>query len=69
MLAVASFVGIPISYLWVTEWLQNFAYRINVLPFVYLLSVILLFALVLVIIFLQTFKAMSDNPVEALREE
>ncbi|RLD32481.1 MAG: hypothetical protein DRI73_06980 [Bacteroidetes bacterium] len=69
VLAIAAFVGIPISHLWVTEWLQNFAYHINVLPFVYLLSVILLFALVLIIIFLQTFKATKDNPVEALREE
>ncbi len=69
VLAVAVIVGIPISYLWVAEWLQNFAYRINVLPFEYLLSVILLFAILLVIIYLQTFKASLDNPVEALREE
>jgi putative ABC transport system permease protein len=69
VLAVAAFAGIPMSYLWVTEWLQSFAYRINVLPFVYLLSVIILYAILLIIIHLQTFKATTDNPADALREE
>ncbi len=69
VLAVAAFVGIPISYKWVTDWLQNFAYRINVLPFVYLLSVFILFVILLIIIHLQTYKATIDNPVDTLREE
>lgn len=69
ILAIATICGIPISYKWVSVWLQNFAYHINISPVDYLLPIILVFALLLIIIFLQTSRATRENPAKTLREE
>lgn len=68
ILLIAVSVGIPISYHWVSEWLQHFAYRINISPLVYLVAVVLVFGLLIGTIYWQTFKATVENPVEALKE-
>jgi len=69
ILLLAALVGIPISYQWVSEWLQNFAYHIDISPMVYLVAIILVFGLLIGTIYLQTFKATVENPIQALREE
>ncbi len=69
ILAIATLAGVPISYRWVSDWLQNFAYHIPVSPFLYMLPVALVFALLVVTIYLQTLQATIDNPIKALREE
>lgn len=66
---IAVLIGIPISYKWVSEWLQNFAYHINISPIAYLLSIMSLLTLLLITIYLQTFRATRENPIKALREE
>ncbi len=69
ILLVATLVGIPISYQWISEWLQNFAYHIEISPMVYLVAIVLVFSLLIGTIYLQTFKATVENPIQALREE
>ena len=51
------------------EWLQNYAYRIemNYLPFV--IAAVLSIAIAFLTISLQTFKAANSNPVNALKDE
>ena len=69
ILAVAAMIGIPISYLQVSKWLENFAYHIEISPMVYLLSIALVYILLLLTIYLQTFKATIENPIHALRDD
>jgi len=69
ILLIATLIGIPISYYWVSEWLQDFAYHIEISPLVYLFAIALVFGLLIGTIYLQTFKATEENPVRALREE
>ncbi len=69
ILLIATLVGIPISYQWISEWLQNFAYHIDISPMVYLVAISLVFILLIGTIYLQTFKATVENPIQALREE
>ena len=69
ILAVAAVIGIPISYFQVSKWLENFAYHIEISPVVYLLSIALIYILLLLTIYLQTFKATIENPVHALRDD
>lgn len=69
ILTIAAIVGIPISYQWVSEWLQHFAYHIDISLPIYLVVVFLIFSLLIGTVYLQTFKATVENPVEALREE
>ena len=69
ILLIAALVGIPISYQWIAEWLQNFAYHVEISPMVYLVAIALVFSLLIGTIYLQTFKATVENPIQALREE
>lgn len=69
ILLLATLIGIPISYQWISEWLQNFAYHIDISPMVYLIAIILIFTLLIGTIYWQTFKATVENPIQALREE
>ncbi len=69
ILFIATLIGIPISYQWVSEWLQNFAYHIDISPVVYLVAIIFVFGLLIGTIYLQTFKATIENPIQSLREE
>ncbi|MDX2442507.1 MAG: ABC transporter permease [Bacteroidales bacterium] len=69
ILAIATMIAIPISYKWVSDWLQNFAYHIDISPIDYLLSIILVFAMLFITIYLQTLRATRGNPANILREE
>lgn len=69
IVAIAAILAIPLSYLWISNWLQNFAYHIRVSPMIYVVAIVFIYALLLITIFLQTWKATYDQPVEALREE
>lgn len=66
---IATLVGIPVSYHWVSQWLNNFAYHIEISPIIYVIAILLIFGLLVGTIYLQTFKATNNNPVQALREE
>ena len=69
LIILANILAIPIGYYFVSKWLENFAYRININyeAFIYAggLSLIIAFATV----YYQTIKAASANPVESLRYE
>jgi len=69
ILLLAAFIGVPVSYQWISGWLQNFAYHIEISPMVYFIAIISLFMLLIGTIYLQTFKATIENPIQALREE
>ena len=69
ILSIATIVGIPISYYWVSRWLAGFAYHIEISPIIYFVAIALVFALLIGIIYWQTFRATVENPVSALREE
>ena len=62
-------MAIPVSYVWVKDWLQNFAYRVDVSPVEYVLSLGLVTVLLLVTISFQTLKSTSNNPAHNLRDE
>jgi len=51
------------------NWLENFAYRIDIQWFVFLVAVLLTAFLALLTTGVQAVKAALSNPVEALRTE
>ena len=69
LVGVSTLVAFPIAFILMGDWLQNYAYRIdlNSLPFIAagVLSILIAF----LTISLQTFKAANSNPVESLRNE
>lgn len=69
VLLVSGSLAIPISYYAVTQWLSNFAYRVDVSPVAYVLTVLLVAVLLILTISLQTLRGSSINPAETLRDE
>lgn len=68
-LTLSALVGIPVSYYLVTWWLAQYAYRIDITFFLFLMPLCLLLAIGLTTIIFQSVKAAGKNPVESLRYE
>ncbi|MCO5945848.1 ABC transporter permease [Mucilaginibacter flavidus] len=66
---IACVVSCPLAYLIMHNWLNGYAYRINITGYPFLLSILLLTILTVVLITLQTIKAAVSNPVKSLRTE
>ncbi|MGM0503348.1 MAG: ABC transporter permease, partial [Bacteroidota bacterium] len=66
---ISSLIGIPASYFFMRNWLENFAYRIelNIWYFVFALLIALVIASLTITV--QSFKTASKNPTESLRYE
>ena len=66
---LAFITAIPISYLAIHNWLENFAYRIELNMFVFVLGGLVAFTIALITITWQSWNPSTRNPVEALRYE
>ena len=68
-IVLANFIAWPIAYYFMNKWLQDFAYRIDISLWVFVLSGVLALMIALATISFQAIKAATANPVEALRYE
>jgi len=68
-IALASLVALPILYWGIQQWLQNFAYRMDLNVWLFALPLLLIAIIALCTISFQTLKATQNNPVDALRYE
>jgi putative ABC transport system permease protein len=66
---IANLVAWPIAYFIMNNWLQNFAYRINLNLWIFLFAAIIALFIALTTVSFQAIKAALTNPVEALRYE
>ncbi len=69
LVSVALLVAIPLSWWGAQQWLQQFAYRINVEPAVFVITAVVVLAITIVTISFQAVKAALANPVKTLRTE
>jgi putative ABC transport system permease protein len=69
LVSIALVIGIPISWWAANVWLQRFAYRITVSPFVFVITAASVMIITLITISFQTIKAAIANPVKNLRTE
>ena len=69
MLLIAGIIAIPIVLYGMREWLSNFAYRVDIQWFIFLLAIGLTAFLTLLTTAIQAIKAALKNPVDALRTE
>jgi ABC-type lipoprotein release transport system permease subunit len=67
--AIASLVAWPVAFYGMREWLQDFAYRIDMGPVTFVAGGMLTLAVVLLTVSIQAVKAALANPVDALRYE
>jgi putative ABC transport system permease protein len=67
LIIIALFVASPVSWWAMNNWLQTFAYRINIPLWVFLFSGFAAILIALLTISFQSIKAAIVNPVESLR--
>jgi putative ABC transport system permease protein len=71
LVLIATMIAFPLSYYFMRDWLQAFAYKIelNDEVFTFILSAILALFITLLTVGYHTLKAAMSNPVNALRSE
>lgn len=69
MLGVAMLVAVPLVLYIMKQWLDNFAFKINISPVVFIMAFVLAAVVMSVTVLLHTFRVMRLNPVESLRYE
>ena len=67
--AVAIVIAAPVAWYALHQWLQNFAYKTELSWWIFVLSGFLAFVIALLTVSLQSWRAATKNPVEALRYE
>ena len=66
---ISNLIAWPISWYFINTWLHNFAYRINIGWWSFVLSAVIALGITLLTISIQAIKAATANPVESLRYE
>jgi len=66
---LANIIAWPVAYYLMDKWLQNFAYRIGLSVWIFILSGLAAFCIALLTVSYQSIKAATANPVDSLRYE
>jgi putative ABC transport system permease protein len=69
LVVLANIIAWPLAYYVMHQWLQNFAYRIDVKIWMFLLSAFVALAVALMTVSYQSIKAATADTVESLRYE
>jgi putative ABC transport system permease protein len=69
LILIAILITIPIANYLITEWLSNFAYKIEVSWWLFFVPAWVVLCISLLTVSSQTWKAASHNPVDSLRYE
>ena len=69
LMAVTFFAGIPLSYLFGSQWLNNFAYHIDLTWWMFGVPAIFLFFITTFMVAIQSLKTAMANPVKSLKYE
>jgi hypothetical protein len=69
LIAVAFLVAAPVAYFVMHNWLENFAYQVNMGAGIFLIAIAASFIIAAITIAYQSVKAAVANPVKSLRTE
>jgi putative ABC transport system permease protein len=69
LILLANIVAWPIAYWGINRWLENYAFRIDISPWLFVLPAAIVLLIALFTISIQTLKAARANPVKVLRYE
>jgi putative ABC transport system permease protein len=69
LMIIAFVVAIPVAYYFTTQWLENYAYHIDLHLSMFLLPGIILMLITLLLVAIQSYGTASANPVKSLRQE
>ena len=66
---IAFVIACPIAYFAMAKWLENFAYKTSLSWWIFALAGLFTLVITLLTVSLQSWRAATRNPVEALRDE
>jgi len=66
---IAAVIAFPVAWWAMTTWLEDFAYRVNIQWWVFVLAAVAALAIALCTVSFQAIKAALSNPVKSLRTE
>ena len=69
IVVVAIVIGSPLAFYFMNKWLQDFAYRINIQWWVFVMAGIAAVGIAFITVSFQAVKAAIANPVNSLRSE
>ncbi|MEM9675386.1 MAG: ABC transporter permease [Bacteroidota bacterium] len=69
LIIVSNIIAIPFTYLLVQQWLSDYAFKIDVDWWIFLLPMLIVLLIALFTISFQTIRAALTNPVDSLRYE
>jgi putative ABC transport system permease protein len=69
LIAVAGIVAIPFAYLAMEGWLSNYATRIQLNAWIFMIPSIIVLLIALITVSFQTIRAAQGNPVNTLKNE
>ena len=69
LVIISAIIAFPVAWLAMNKWLEDFAYRITISWFVFLIAAIAALLIALITISFQSIKAAVANPVKSLRTE
>jgi len=69
LVGISFLIAFPLSYYLMNKWLQDFAYRIQIQWWLFLLAAIITMGIAFLTIGIKSFKAASMNPIKSLKTE
>jgi putative ABC transport system permease protein len=69
LVVIANFIAVPIAFVIIYKWLQNYDYRVSITAMPFILAFLISLIIAILTVSLQTFKVAKSNPVDALKYE
>jgi putative ABC transport system permease protein len=66
---IATFMATPVTWYVMNKWLEEFAYRIEISAWVFVLTIVIVLLISILTMSVQSIKAAMSNPVKSLRAE
>jgi putative ABC transport system permease protein len=69
LVILATLISVPVTLHFMTKWLNNYAYKTDINWIVFVFSFVIAAFVVLLTVFINSYKASMTNPIEVLRHE
>lgn len=69
LVAIAMVIASPVTWYLMNKWLQDFAYRVNIGWWIFILATVIAMLIAFITVSFQVVKAAVANPVKSLRTE
>ncbi len=69
LIVIALLIASPFAYYAANQWLDNFAYKISIEPWVFVASAVMAFIVAIAAVSVITYRSAIENPVKALKQD